>query len=823
MAIDKALPQNESEAIEETESVEVAIVNPEAVAITTDDGGMVIDFEPDQGEQEDSFDSNLADYLSEAQLGSVQSELMGAFDADFQSRSEWAETYVKGLDLLGLKIEDRTTPWPGACGVFHPVLAEAVVRFQAQSIMETFPAKGPVKTQIVGKINDEKEQQAIRVQDEMNYQLTEGMPDYRSEHENMLFALPLAGSAFKKVYYDVDMGRPCAVFVPAEDLVVSYGASDLLTCSRYTHVMKKSKNEVRKLQIAGFYRDIDLPNPTPDYTKIQEQYNSLQGERPSYDYDDRYTLLECHVDLDLDGYEDERDGEQTGIALPYVVTIDKMSGTILSIYRNWLEDNPNRTKMLHFVHYKYLPSLGFYGYGLIHTIGGLTKSATSIVRQLVDAGTLSNLPAGLKSRGLRIKGDDTPIMPGEFRDVDVPSGAIKDNITFMPYKEPSTVLYQLLGNTVDEARRFASLADMKIGDMNNEAPVGTTLAIIERGMKVMSAVQARLHASMKKEFKILSTLIRDYMPEDYSYEVGGVRAEDFDDRVDVIPVSDPNATTMAQRVMQYQAAIQLAAQAPQMYDMPELHRQMLETMGLQDVNRILPDKDDIKPTDPVSENENLINEKPVKAFSYQDHLAHITVHMSAMEDPRIQQLVSQSPKAGAIQSAAESHIREHLAFLYRDEIEKQMGVELPPEGEPLPRDVEKQLSGLLADAAQKLLQKDKQEVAQEQAAQAAQDPVLQQQQQELQIRASEVQRKAAADQLKAQTEIQKAEMVDERERERIDSQERITGAQIGARITEELIEAEVKSAELTEKQKMEGARLGVEISKQLLENERKEE
>jgi len=819
MAIDKALPQTENT---EEESVQISIVNPEAVSIETEEGGMLIDFEPEPEGEEERFDSNLAEFMEDGELGSIQGEILGAFDGDSHSRAEWAETYVKGLDLLGLKIEDRTTPWPGACGVFHPVLAEAVVRFQAQSIMETFPAKGPVKTQIIGEITDEKEQQAIRVQTEMNYQLTEGMPDYRSEHENMLFALPLAGSAFKKVYYDVDMGRPCAVFVPAEDLVVAYGASDLLTCSRYTHVMKKTKNEVRKLQVAGFYRDIDLPNPTPDYTKIQEQYNSLQGERPAYEHDDRYTLLECHVDLDLDGYEDERDGEKTGIALPYVVTIDKSSGTILSIYRNYLEDDPVKTKMLHFVHYKYLPSLGFYGYGLIHTIGGLTKSATSIVRQLVDAGTLSNLPAGLKSRGLRIKGDDTPIMPGEFRDVDVPSGAIKDNITFMPYKEPSSVLYQLLGNTVDEARRFASLADMKIGDMNNEAPVGTTLAIIERGMKVMSAVQARLHASMRKEFKILAVLIKDYMPAEYAYESGGVRSEDFDRRVDILPVSDPNATTMAQRVMQYQAAIQLAAQAPQMYDLPELHRQMLETMGLQDVNRILPNKDDIKPTDPVSENENLINEKPVKAFSYQDHLAHMTVHMSAMEDPRIQQLVSQSPKAGAIQSAAESHIREHLAFLYRDEIEKQMGAPLPPEGEPLPRDVEKQLSGLLAQASQKLLNKDKQEVAAEQAQQAAQDPVMLAQQKDLQIKEMEVQRKATSDQLRAQTEIQKAEMVDDRERERIDSQERITGAQIGARITEELIEAETKNAELTEKQKMEGARLGVEISKQLLENKRKE-
>ena len=701
MAIEKALePTGTVE-----DAVEISIVNPEAVAVETPEGGMVIDFEPEE-EEAAEHGSNLAEYLSDNQLGTVKSEILGAFEADRASRSEWEETYIKGLDLLGLKIEERTTPWPGACGVFHPVLAEAVIRFQAQSIMETFPAKGPVKTQIIGEINDEKEKQAIRVQDEMNYQLTEAMPDYRSEHENMLFALLLAGSAFKKVYYDIDMGRPAAVFVPAEDLVVSYGAADLLSCSRYTHVMKKTKNEVRKLQIAGFYRDIDLPDPAPDYTKIQEQYNSLQGERPSFEHDDRFTLLECHIDLDLEDFEDEKDGEQTGIALPYVVTIDKSSGDVLSIYRNYLEEDPLRKKMLHFVHYKYLPSLGFYGYGLIHCIGGLTKSATSIVRQLVDAGTLSNLPAGLKSRGLRIKGDDSPIMPGEFRDVDIPGGAIRDNITFLPYKEPSAVLYQLLGNIVEEGRRFASLADMKVSDMNNEAPVGTTLAIIERGMKVMSAVQARLHASLRKEFAILASLIKEYLPEAYNYEVGGVRAEDFDDRLDIIPVSDPNATTMAQRVMQYQAALQLAQQAPQMYNLPELHRQMLETMGLQDVDRIVPDKDDIKPLDPVTENENIINGKPVRAFSYQDQAAHITVHMAAAEDPRLQQMIAMSPMARSIQAAGETHIREPLAFLYRDEIEKQMGVPLPPEGEPLPRDVEKELSRLLAQAATKLLRKD---------------------------------------------------------------------------------------------------------------------
>tara|TARA_R100001082_G_scaffold830_2_gene637 strand:+ start:3304 stop:5772 length:2469 start_codon:yes stop_codon:yes gene_type:complete len=821
MAVEKAMIGVGEPADASIDEVEIEIVNPEAVSIETPDGGMVIDFDPDM-ESEEDFGSNLAEYLEESELGNIKSELIGAFEADRSSRSDWEETYIKGLDLLGLKIEDRTTPWPGACGVFHPVLSEAVIRFQAQSIMETFPAKGPVRTQIIGDLNEEKEEQAVRVQNEMNYQLTEGMPDYRSEHENMLFALPLAGSAFKKVYYDPDMERPTAVFVPAEDMVVAYGASDLNSCGRYTHVMKKTKNEIRKLQIGGFYRDVELGEPSPDYTKVQEQYNALQGERPAFEYDDRYTLLECHVDLDLANFEDEKDGEPTGIALPYVVTLDKSSGTILSIYRNWEETDPLKKKMLHFVHYKYLPSLGFYGYGLIHCIGGLTKSATSILRQLVDAGTLSNLPAGLKARGLRIKGDETPIMPGEFRDVDVPGGAIRDNITFMPYKEPSNVLYQLLGNIVEEGRRFASLADMKISDMNNEAPVGTTLAIIERGMKVMSAVQARLHASMRKEFGIISNLIKTFLPADYAYETGASRAEDFDGRVDVIPVSDPNATTMAQRVMQYQAALQLASQAPQMYDLPELHRQMLMTMGLQDVNKIVPDKDDVKPTDPVTENENLINEKPVKAFSYQDHKAHITVHMNAIKDPKIMELVSQSPRAGAIQSAAESHIREHLTFEYRNEIEKQLGVPLPPEGEPLPRDVEKELSVLLAQASDKLLAKDQAEVQQQQAQQMLQDPIVQQQQEELNIRRMEVERKAQADMMRAKVDMDKAEMTDARERERIASQEKITGAQIGARIASDVLEGEFQGVELAEKEKMEGARLGVEIAKAVMDKEGRE-
>jgi hypothetical protein len=818
MAVEKAIPNIPGEEAEE--GVEISIVNPDAVSVETPEGGVVLDFESDEGE-EIGHDANLAEHMDDSDLGNLASDLLGAFEADKTSRKEWSHTYTKGLDLLGMKIEERSTPWPGACGVFHPVLAEAVIKFQAQSIMETFPAKGPVKTQIIGKLDEEKEKQADRVQTEMNYQLTEVMTEYRSEHENMLFSLPLAGSAFKKIYYDIDMGRNCSIFLPAEDMVVSYGAPDLMTCPRYTHVMKKTSNEVIKLQLAGFYRDIDLPTPSVQYSKIQETYDHLTGDSPSVEYDERYTLLEIHVDVDLEGFEDVQDGEETGLRLPYVVTIDQSSSKVLSVYRNWREEDTDRRKIMHFVHYKYLPGLGFYGFGLIHMIGGLAKSATSILRQLVDAGTLSNLPAGLKSRGLRIKGDDAPLMPGEFRDVDVPSGAIKDNITFLPYKEPSSVLYQLLGTIVDEGRKFASVADMQAADMNNQAPVGTTLAIMERGMKVMSAVQARLHSSMRQEFRILAGLIKDFLPAEYAYELeeNAVRPDDFDDRIDIIPVSDPNATTMSQRIMQYQAALQLAAQAPQMYDLPELHRQMLETMGLSDVDKIVPTTKDMKPEDPVRENMDIINGEPVQAFAYQDHKAHITVHMTAIQDPKVRELLSQSPMAQSIQAAAESHIREHLAFEYRNEIEKQMGVPLPQGDEPLPRDVEHELSALMARAGEKLLDKDRAEAQQQAAQDQAKDPIFQQQQRDLDIRESDVMRKAEADKMRVAADLQKTEMRDATERERIESTERTIGAQIGARITTEAMEDAREDTKMAAEDAREGAKLGVDIAKQLMKAE----
>ena len=811
MAIEKQMtPFDIEDDMEDAEegALEIEIVNPDAVSMETEDGSIIIDFEGDITEDllGPEHDANLAEFIDDDILQSMASELIADFQADKESRSDWARAYVKGLDLLGMKVEDRQQPWAGASGVFHPILTEAVVRFQAQAMGEIFPASGPVRTKIIGKITPEKTEQASRVENEMNYLLTEEMTEYRDETEQMLFKLPIAGSAFKKVYYDPLMERPCSMFVPSEDFVVSYGASDLQTCPRYTHVMKKTQNEVLQLQVNGFYRDVDLPDPEPDYSDIQEKYDELDGEEAVIEDDDRHTILEMHVDINMPEEFDDPDG----IARPYVITIDKTSSTILSIRRNWYEDDVKKKKRMHFVHYRYLPGLGFYGTGLIHLIGGLAKSATSILRQLIDAGTLSNLPAGLKARGLRIKGDDSPLMPGEFRDVDVPGGAIRDSITFIPYKEPSSVLYSLLGNIVEEGRRIGSVADIQVGDMNPQAPVGTTLALMERSMKVMSGVQARLHAALKNELRILAKIIHDYMPPEYAYEVDGDfdRVKDFDKRIDVVPVSDPNAATMSQRVMQYQAALQLAQQAPQLYDMGKLHRQMLEVLGIQDAANIVKLPDDIKPKDPVTENMAILKQEPVKAFMYQDHEAHIQVHMAAMQDPKIQQIVGQSPFAGAIQSAMAAHITEHVAFQYRKEIQMQLGVEMPDEDQPLPQDVEEEVSRLAAQAAQKLLGKNQAEMAQQQAMAQQQDPLTQIQQRELAIKEQELQHKMRMDEAKMQLDTMSKVGNLELQTERLKSEEKRAGAQIGARIASELDREQRKD-------KREGAKLGIEIAKEL--------
>ncbi len=812
--VDGLIEQDPEEA-----DISIAIENPESVAIETDDGGMIIDFDPNATPVGDEgFDSNLADFMDDDVLMELGNELVSAYNGDKESRADWEETYTKGLDQLGLKIEERTQPWAGACGVFHPMLSEAVIRFQSQSITEMFPAQGPVRTKIVGKITDEKTKQAQRVQDYLNYLLTYEMSEYRTETEKMLFSLPLAGSAFRKVYFDPSLDRPSSIFVPAEDVVVNYGASDLETCERATHVMRKSSNSVRKMQVNGFYRDIELPAGSQNTSDITKKYNDITGEQDTYSYDQSHTILEMQVDLDLEGFEDTNgQGEQTGIAIPYVVTIDYPSGIILSIRRNYYEDDANKLRRMHFVHYQYLPGLGFYGFGLIHMVGGLAKSATSILRQLVDAGTLSNLPGGLKARGLRIKGDDTPIMPGEFRDVDVPGGAIRDNITFLPYKEPSGTLYQLLQNIVEEGRRFASISDMKISDMNNQAPVGTTLALLERNQKVMSAVQARLHASMRKEFDILVGIVKDFTEPSYPYEMDDeefIKGSDFDNRVDILPVSDPNAATMAQRIMQYQAAMQLAQSSPEMYNLPELHRQMLEVLGIEDVDAIVPDTDDIKPVDPVTAVQNLINGKPVKAFIEQDHEAHIATVASAQQNPEIMEVVQQSPKAPTILAAASDYVNQHLTMQFRKQVEEEMGVELPPEGEPLPADVEKRISALVAEAAQRVLGTSQQRAEQERIEQQRQDPLIQMKEREVAIKEGELQRKAQEGQAKIQLEAAKAANRDEIERERISTQAEIAGARIGQQTASDLLE----NAQDDKKQALEEYKLGLDMAKDIVKD-----
>lgn len=813
MAIDKPLvpfdieieleePMEEIEGIEEFDE-STSTVTP------TEDGGVVIEFESISIEpeyEEVPHGNNLAELIDEADLESMGSELVGDFLSDLRTRDDWAMAYVKGLDLLGMKVEDRTQPWEGASGVFHPMLTEAAIHFQAQAMGEVYPASGPARTKILGKMTTEKFQQATRVENELNYLITERMQDYREETEQMLFRLSLAGSAFKKVHYDPVRRVPKSTFVPAEDFVVQYGVSNLSDCERYTHVMRKTKTEIMKLQASGFYRDVELPEPSLEKSDIQEKYDTLQGVEDTSNGDDRYMLLEMHVEMVMpEGFNDDDD-----IARPYVITIDKSSRTILSIRKNWYEDDDDKQKRMHFVPYCYLPGMGFYGIGLIHLIGGLTKSATSILRQLIDAGTLANLPAGLKARGLRIKGDNTPLRPGEFRDVDVPSGSIRDSITFLPYKEPSSVLYQLLSNLVEEGRRIGSVADVKISDMNAQAPVGTTLALLERNMKVMSGVQARIHASMHKELRLIAGIVKDFMDEKYEYDPDGDfnRLKDFDDRVDVIPVSDPNAATMAQRVMQYQAALQMSQQAPQLYDMGKLHRNMLEVLGIQDAADIIKLPGDIKAKDPVSENMAILKQEPVRAFLYQDHEAHIATHMAAMQDPKIQQMVGQSPFASAIQSAMAAHITEHVAMQYRREIEKRLGVELPPEDAPLPEDVEVELSRLVAAAAGKLLQQSQAEAQQAEAQRQAQDPLTQMQQKELQIKEAEVMGKLEIERDRLELDYAKAEGNIGVQRERIRSEDRREGARIGIRVASQIEDAKRQD-------KNEGIRLGIDIAKQL--------
>ena len=783
-----SLGENES-------AIEIEVVDPESVTINA--GDMEITIVPDG---EDDFGKNLAEDMDEGELQKIASDLIEEIDADITSRKDWVEMYVKGLEVLGMKYEERTEPWEGACGVYSTVLTEAAIRFQSETITETFPAQGPVKTKIIGAINKMTEEIAERVREDMNYKLTDEMPEYRPEHERMLYSLGLAGSAFKKVYFDPGLGRQVAMFIPAEDLIIPYGASNVMSSERVTHTMRKTKNEIRKLQVSGFYLDVDLGDPVSIHSDIEKKKAEDQGF--SLTDDDRYQVLEIHVDFDLPGYEDP-----DGIALPYVITIDRASTKVLAIRRNWKNGGNIKLKRNHFVQYTYIPGFGVYGLGLIHIIGGYARAGTSLIRQLVDAGTLSNLPGGLKARGLRIKGDDTPIAPGEFRDVDVASGTVRDNIMPLPYKEPSQVLMGLLNQITEEARRLGSVADMKVSDMSANAPVGTTLAILERQLKTMSAVQARVHFSMKEEFKLLKDIIRDNAPESYNYDpVGGdrkLKQSDYD-MVNVIPVSDPNSATMAQRIMQYQAVIQLSQTAPQIYDLPHLHRQMIEVLGIKNADKLIPLDDEQKPKDPVYENMAIINMKPVKAFQYQDHQAHIQVHMSATQDPVIMKMIGQNPQAQAMQAAMMAHIAEHTAFAYRQRIEQELGIPLPPEGEDLPPQVELALSGMMAQAAQQVLQQNQAQAAQQQAQEQQQDPVVQMQQQELAIKNREVdlkEKKLAVDAAARADELALKQQA-------LDDKMELEGFKAGR----QALQADQK---LAADQERDGVKIGVDIAKNL--------
>jgi hypothetical protein len=824
--IDKALfqqPTGIAAAAEDTDPLEIEIVDPEAVRI--DMGDMELEIGK-AAPSADDFDANLAEYMAEGALSTVAGDLASDIDNDRGSRKDWEKAYTEGLKLLGLNMEERTEPWNGASGVFHPMITEAVVRFQSETITETFPAAGPVRTKIVGKETPEKKEAAMRVQEDMNFQLTEVMKEFRAEHERMLWSLPATGSAFKKVYFDPSLDRQVSIFIPAEDILLPYGTSNIQSCYRVTHVMRKTKNEIVKLQQAGFYVDVELGDPD----KAIDEINKAKDKETGFSdlNDERFTLYECHVDLDLKGFEDEDDGKPTGIALPYVVTFIRGTNTVLSVRRNWREDDDLHLKRQHFVHYQYIPGFGAYGFGLFHLIGGFAKSATSLMRQLIDSGTLSNLPGGLKTRGLRIKGDDTPISPGEWRDVDVGSGAIRDNIMPLPYKEPSQVLMTLLGNVVEEGRRFAATADMKISDMGANAPVGSTLALLERQLKVMTAVQARVHYALKEELQLLAAIIRDYTDDQYSYEPDGeegpkAKAADYR-HVDILPVSDPNAATLSQRVVQYQAVIQMAQMAPDIYDLPALHRGMLDILGIKNADKLVPLPEDQKPIDPVTENQNVLKGDPLKAFLHQNHQAHIAVHMALKNDPIVAQLVGQSPNAPKIAAALDAHIAEHVGFQMRQEIEAQLGIPLPPQDEKLPVEVELALSEMMAQASQQVVQQHQAQAAQQQAQQQAQDPVMQLQMQELQIKQQEVQMKGQVemarmqlDQQRFQLEAQKlaidsAAKADKQEldEQKVSGQLELEAMRIGAQINESKFKEQARQEEA-------GVRLGADVSKTKME------
>ena len=811
MAIEKGI-YSAPEGIEDEEmemegqevDLDIEIVDPESVTLS--DGSMEITLVPD-AEVSDmaDFDANLADFMEDGDLRELSDDLVGLIEADIDSRKDWVDAYVQGLDVLGFKYEERTQPWEGACGVFSTILAEAAIRFQAETMSETFPAAGPVKVKILGDETKEKTEAAQRVKADMNYEITERMVEYRSEHERMLYSLGLAGSAFKKVYFDPNMGRQVSIYIPAEDVIVPYGASHLETAERVTHVMRKTKNEMIKLQAGGFYREVELGEPQPYHSDIEEK----KAEEGGFNLtdDNRYALYECHVEMNIPGVDDEDD-----LPKPYVVTIERGSGEVLSVRRNYEESDDLTMKNQFFVHYPYVPGFGFYGLGLIHIIGGYSRAGTSLIRQLVDAGTLSNLPGGLKTRGLRIKGDDAPIEPGEFKDVDVPSGSIRDNIMTLPYKEPSQTLLTLLDRITQEGRRLGAISDLNISDMSANAPVGTTLALLERTLKPMAAVQARVHYAMKQEFKLLKAIIAEHAPTEYAYlpERGEVSARQLDYMmVDVIPVSDPNSSTMAQRVVQYQAVLQMAQSAPQIYDLPILHREMMEVLGIKNADKIVPTKEDAKPTDPVSENMAALIGKPMKAFIYQDHQAHIASHMSFLQDPMIAQMIGQNPQAKQILASLQAHIAEHLGFQYRQQIEERLGAPLPAPNEELPEEIEVQLSRLVADAGKQLTQSHQQQAAQKKAQEQAKDPMLQLQQAELQVKAQEVERKKVKDQADA---IIRAEQL-KLQQAKAATDAMIKAEELNVDKTELAIDAEVKGVEMERARREAQVKTAVEMAK----------
>jgi hypothetical protein len=818
MAIEKGIfsaPLGLDEDLTDVEEIEIPEVEIEIVdpaAVTLSDGGMEVTIIPGTEADFTEFGANLAEIMDESDLAALSDDLMEQVQTDIDSRKDWADTFVKGLDVLGFKYEERTNPWEGACGVFSTILAEAAIRFQAETMSETFPAAGPVKTKILGEETKEKEEAAARVKADMNYELTERMVEYRPEHERMLYSLGLAGSAFKKVYFDPNLGRQAAIYISAEDVIVPYGASNIEAAERVTHIMRKTKNDLKKLQAAGFYRDIDLGEPEAFHTDIEEKKAEEGGY--SLTNDDRYAVYEIHADLLIEGIDDDDE-----IARPYVVTIERGSGEVLAVRRNYEEGDSLTLKRQHFVHYVYVPGFGFYGLGLIHIIGGYAKAGTSLIRQLVDAGTLSNLPGGLKSRGLRIKGDDTPIEPGEFKDVDVPSGSIRDNIMPLPYKEPSQTLLALLNQITNEGRRLGAISDMNISDMSANAPVGTTLALLERTLKPMAAVQARVHYAMKQEFKLLKAIMAEYAPPEYAYEPlrGEVTAKQADYMmVDVIPVSDPNSSTMAQRVVQYQAVLQMAQQAPQIYDLPQLHRQMIEVLGVKNADKLVPTKDDAKPTDPISENMDALVGKPMKAFIYQDHEAHIATHMSFMQDPMMAQMIGQNPQAKQIMASLQAHIAEHLGFSYRQKIEEKLGAPLPAPNEELPEDIEVQLSRLVADAGKQLTQANQQQAAQQKAQQQQQDPIIQMKQAELQIKQQEQQRKMAKDQADAQAK--QSELQQKQQKMMVDA--KIASEQINIDKAELAIDAKRQGVKDATAKRIEDNKVELELARMAQANQK---